>query len=293
MDDLLLRVAPQLRTLEVLVAHEGHMTRAADALGVPQSSMSRRLHQLAAELGVVLTVPEGRAIRLTPAAIALADHIRGPLAELRDALDVAATVGYPDAGTVRLGFPLTMGAGPVPAAIAELRRLYPRIALHLKQAHGAQLAEDLRSGQLDVALVIPPPEGIEYRLIGRQPIRAVVPPDHRLARRKRIRLAELAADEFIANPPTYHLRRTTETWCQSAGFDPSVVLEITEFSTIRELVSRGLGVALLPPADPGVDGSFAEVALESTYERQIALAWGPTARTAAARRVRDFLARQL
>jgi len=72
MDDWSAILAPQLRALTELAAHDGHMTQAAAALGIPQSSMSRRIHALEATLRTPLLVRNGRTVRLTPAAIALA-----------------------------------------------------------------------------------------------------------------------------------------------------------------------------------------------------------------------------
>ena len=108
------QLAPQLRALDELAAHGGHMTRAADALGIPQSSMSRRIHALEKALGVRLIIQEGRTVRLTPAALKLADQTRRPLRELEATIESIAGEADPEHGMVRFGFPLTMGAGVVP-----------------------------------------------------------------------------------------------------------------------------------------------------------------------------------
>ena len=70
-------LAPQLRALEELDSQGGHMTRAADSLGIPQSSMSRRIHALEKTLGVRLLTQEGRTVRLTPVAVQLAEQVAG------------------------------------------------------------------------------------------------------------------------------------------------------------------------------------------------------------------------
>jgi DNA-binding transcriptional LysR family regulator len=159
----------------------------------------------------------------------------------------------------------------------------------MKQAHGSELAADLKSGALDVAVVIPPPDGVEHVVIGGQPIRAVLPAAHPLAARRRLRLDELRDETFIANPPSYHLRQATESWCRDSGFVPHVPVEIAEFSTIRELVGRGMGIALLPH-DEHTSRKVREIPLSpNSYQRQIALAWAPTAGTPAARRLLTFL----
>ncbi|MUL77866.1 LysR family transcriptional regulator [Mycolicibacterium sp. CBMA 226] len=289
MDQWMGRLAPQLRALEELDSQDGHMTRAADSLGIPQSSMSRRIHALEKTLGIRLLTQEGRTVRLTPAAAQLAEQIRRPLRELEAIVETIAGEADPEHGTIRFGFPLTMGAGVVPNLVTEFHRRAPGIRLQIKQAHGSELAADVKSGMLDVAVVIPPPGDVEHLVIGGQQIRAVLPAGHPLAARRRLRLDELHDDTFIANPASYHLRQATETWCRDAGFAPRVPVEITEFSTIRELVGRGMGIALLPH-DEHTSRKVREIPLTpNIYERQIALAWAPTATTPAARRLLTFL----
>lgn len=283
------QLAPQLRALEELDSQDGHMTRAADSLGIPQSSMSRRIHALEKTLGVRLLIQEGRTVRLTPAAVQLAEQARRPLRELEAIVETIAGEADPEHGTIRFGFPLTMGAGVVPNLVTEFHRRAPGIRLQIKQAHGSELTADLKAGTLDVAVVIPPPTDVDHVVIGGQPIRAVLPAAHPLAARRRLRLDELRDETFIASPASYHLRQATETWCRDSGFTPHVPVEITEFSTIRELVGRGMGIALLPH-DEHTSRKVREIPLTpNSYRRQIALAWASTAVTPAARRLLTFL----
>lgn len=75
----------------------------------------------------------------------------------------------------------------------------------------------------------------------------MVPADHRLAARRRVRLAEAAEESFVTLEPGYGLRRITDDLCQEAGFKPRIAFEGEEAETLRGLVAAGLGVALLPP----------------------------------------------
>ncbi|MCF8571003.1 LysR family transcriptional regulator [Gordonia sp. HY002] len=288
MDQWTVELAPQLRALTALADHDGFMTGAAESLGIPQSSMSRRIHALEQTLRIPLISRDGRAVRLTPAARRLAETVRGPLAELEAAVAEVTDDADPEHGTVRFGFPLTMGHGTVPDLLADFNRAHPGIRLQLKQAHGAELVDDLRHGELDLALTIPPPDGLPHTVVATQEIRATVPATHRLAVSPRIDLADLADDRFIANPRTYNLRLMTEAWCQAVGFDPQIAVEITEFSTIREFVGLGLGVALLPVTDDPADGTV-QIPLSGEHRRTVGLA-SATARLApAARRLSDFI----
>ncbi len=152
-------------------AHDGHMTRAADSLGIPQSSMSRRIHALEKPLGLRLVIQDGRTVRLTPTAVRLADRAEIRYIALPEAA-VEAIAGEADAhhGTVRFGFPLTMGSGRLPTLIAEFHRRAPGIRLQIKQAHGSQPTTDPKSGELDVAVMIPATDEVRHTVIGAQPI---------------------------------------------------------------------------------------------------------------------------
>ncbi|WP_231446256.1 LysR family transcriptional regulator [Brevibacterium zhoupengii] len=289
MDESLSGQFPQLTALLELVDQDGHMTDAAAVLGIPQSTMSRRIHGLEDHLGVPLIVPDGRAISLTAAARELADSIRGPLHEIGTAITDLAEAADPDHGTIRFGFPLTMGAGRIPDLLAAFSSRHPGIRLDLRQAHGAELVRDLQKGALDLAIIIPTPVELPHEVLASQEIVAAVPADHRLAGRRRVTVAQLAVEEFIANPETYNLRSLTDEWCAQAGFVPRVKTEVTEFSTIREFVSRGMGVALIPRDVRFMEG-IAEVELRGgDYVREVSLCSAVRQPSRVVGRLRDFI----
>lgn len=292
MDDLSALLAPQLRALTELAAHGGHMTQAAAALDIPQSSMSRRIHSLESLLGTPLLLRDGRTVRLTPAATVLALKVRDPLREVDAALADLVGSADPDTGTVRFGFPLTMGAGAIPDLLAAFRHRHPGILLQLKQAHGSALIEDLRGGILDLAITIPPPTDLHHAPLATQEICLVVSEGHHLAGASSVHLAQLHAETFIANPPSYNLRQLTEHWCHQAGYVPNVAIEITEFATIRELIDRGLGVALLPRSERPVDGMVEVPLHDGPYRRDVSLTWAAPKQTPVAKRLATFILNQ-
>lgn len=289
MDQWTSQLAPQLRALVELSAHDGHMTQAALALDIPQSSMSRRIHSLQTALGVPLLIHDGRTVRLTPEARRLAARAREPLAELDRTLGELTGDADPEHGTVRFGFPLTMGSGHIPDLLAAFRHRHPGIRVLLKQAHGTELGAELMTGNLDLAVVIPAPERLHHNTIGAQRIQVAVPMDQRLAGETGLSLDQLTGETFIANPPSYNLRQLTETWCRAAGYVPNIAIEVTEFGTIRELISRGLGIALLPHDDRTPPGIREIPLVGDGYHRSIALAWGTSTRAASTQRLNDFL----
>lgn len=273
--------APLLAAFDA-AAREGHITRAAEVLGVPQSSISRRLKALEKALGVQLFQPAGRRVTLTVQGRELRQRTAGLIRQLDDAIGEVRTDADPAHGRVRFGFPLTLGPVSIPSTLAHFHASAPGIRLHLTQAHGEGLAAMVRDGRLDLAVTIPPPADLPFTMLGRQRILAHVARSHPLAGRKRLDLAELADEPFIASPPSFHLRRLLDAWCADAGFVPRVGFEISEFETIRELAAQGLGVALLPAGEiPRTD--LVGIPLVGARDRAVGLTTGrhrPTAATA-------------
>ncbi|MEV6768674.1 LysR substrate-binding domain-containing protein [Nocardia sp. NPDC051030] len=281
-------LAPLLAAFDAAAA-EGHITRAAQQLGVPQSSLSRRLKTLEQILGVQLFQPVGRGITLTPAGRELSERTRDLVRALDDAVSVVRSNADPDSGLVRFGFPLTLGPVSMPSLLADFHTAAPRIRLHLVQAHGEALADQIRAGRLDLAVMIPSPADLPAIVLGHQRIHVYVARHHRLAAQHTVDLTELAEERFIANPPSYHLRHMLDSWCAEAGFTPNVAFEITEFETLRALVAHGLGIALLPePETPHPD--LHRISLTTPRDRTIGLVSGNHRPTPAVARLHDYLA---
>ncbi|MEV0945004.1 LysR family transcriptional regulator [Rhodococcus sp. NPDC049939] len=265
-------VVPLLAAFDT-AAREGHITRAADQLGVPQSSLSRRLKALEQAIGVSLFQPAGRGVALTTAGRELHERTRELVRNLDDAISTVRSHADPECGFVRFGFPLTLGPVSIPSLLAGFHRSAPRIRLQLVQAHGEALAEMVRDGRLDLAVMIPPPDDLPVTVLGHQPLLLHVAATHRLGDRSRVDLTELSQEHFIASPPSYHIRQYLESCCAEAGFTPHIAFEISEFETIRVLVTHGLGIALLPAAETA-SPDLVTIPVSGITDRTIGLATG-------------------
>lgn len=273
-EDIRAVLAPRLAYFEAVARHE-HVTRAAHELGVPQSTLSRAMVRLEADLGVALFARKGRTVSLTPAGRTFLTSAERALAEVEKAADAVRADADLTTGRVSFGFLHTMGSETVPALIRGFRADHPKVRFQLVQNYGEAMIERLRAGGLDLCLTSPVPDAPDLvtRRLDEQRLRLVVPDDHRLASRRRIRLAEAADETFVTLEPGYGLRRITDDLCTEAGFTPRVAFEGEEAETLRGLVAAGLGVALLPPpavARPGV----AELTVTAPRAvREIGVAW--------------------
>ncbi|WP_423835485.1 LysR family transcriptional regulator [Streptomyces tubbatahanensis] len=267
-------LTPRLAQFAAVARHE-HVTRAAQELGVPQSSLSRALARLEADLGVALFARHGRTVSLTPAGRTFLAAAERALTAVEQGAEAVRSDADPATGKVAFGFLHTLGWETVPELLRAFRADHPRVRFALVQNYGDAMLERLRAGELDLCLTSPVPDAPDLvaRRLDEQRLRLVVPDDHRLARRKRIRLAEAAEESFVTLEPGYGMRRLLDTMCAEAGFTPRIAFEGEEAETIRGLVAAGLGVALLPPPvfpRPGVR----EVAVTAPRAvREIGLAW--------------------
>lgn len=273
-EDIALLLAPRLAYFAG-VARQEHVTRAAQEMGVPQSTLSRAIVRLEQDLGVTLFARNGRTVSLTPAGRTFLTSVERALAEVERAAESVQADADPATGRVAFGFLHTMGSETVPGLIRAFRADHPRIRFTLVQNYGEAMIERLRAGDLDLCLTSPVPDAPDLvaRRLDEQRLRLVVPDDHRLAARKRIRLAEAADESFVTLEPGYGLRRITDDLCAEAGFTPRVAFEGEEAETLRGLVAAGLGVALLPPPAVARPGVVELTVTAPRAVREIGVAW--------------------
>jgi DNA-binding transcriptional LysR family regulator len=266
-------LAPRLAQFAA-VAHHEHVTRAARELGMPQSTLSRAMARLEADLGVALFARHGRNVSLTRAGRTFLGAAERALAEVERSAESVRAEGDPETGRVAFGFLHTLGPETVPGLLREFREDYPRVRFQLVQTYGEAMLDRLRAGELDLCLTSPVPDepDLVTRRLDEQRLRLVVPEGHRLAGRRRVRLAEASGELFVTLEAGYGLRRITDDLCSEAGFIPRIAFEGEEAETLRGLVAAGLGVALLPPPAvprPGV----VELTVTGRAAREIGVAW--------------------
>ncbi|NLU66751.1 LysR family transcriptional regulator [Streptomyces sp. HNM0574] len=267
-------LAPRLAQFTAVARYE-HVTRAAHELGVPQSTLSRAMTRLESDLGVALFARHGRTLSLTPAGRTFLASAERALASVEQAAESVRSDADPATGKVAFGFLHTLGWETVPGLLRTFRAEHPRVRFALVQNYGEAMLDRLRAGELDLCLTSPVPEAPDLvaRRLDEQRLSLVVPDDHRLASRKRIRLAEAADESFVTLERGYGMRRILDALCAQAGFTPRIAFEGEEAETIRGLVAAGLGVALLPPPALPRPGVRELTVTAPRAVREIGLAW--------------------
>lgn len=247
-------------------AEEEHFGRASERLHVTRPAVSQIIADLESELGTALFERLAHRVRLTEAGRTLLQRLNVVMMDLDDALTMTKRVGEGRSGTLNIGYgSLTLIHSLFRAAIKQFRENYPEVTLSLVELPTADQAKALAEGRIHAGFMHFGPNAAILRkkrgspLLGGQdrtvldwvPIQtgklgAVVPNDHKLARRKSIRLAELAGERFIVVPrgisspaygPIFNL-------CQKAGFEPRIVQEVSTIVSQLNLISVGMGIGL-------------------------------------------------
>ena len=232
------------------VADGATVTETAERARITQPALSRALARLEGEVGTPLLTRSGRTLTPTPAGRMFKQYADQVIDQYDLGLRAVTELVDPARGLVPLAFLQTLGTWLVPRLVSSFRRDHPQVRFELHQHGEASILQELLDGAADLILTSATfghPQ-VTWRRLLIEPLRLVVPPRHPLARRKRIRLAEVADEPFIMLREGYALRVLTERLCAEAGFAPKIAFEGEEVETLRALVAAGLGVALLPPA---------------------------------------------
>ena len=229
------------------------VTEVSELERVTQSGVSRALARLEAEVGTPLLRRSGRTLRMTRAGSAFKHHADAMLHQLDDGLAAVNQLIEPETGTVAVAFELSLGTWLVPDLVSSFRAGHPHVQFELKQVRDELVSSVLGRGEVDlqISTVRRTDPTVQWRQLTVEPLRLAVPSGHPLARRARIRLAEVSSEPFIMLRPTSLLRQLCENLCEEAGFRPTLGFEGDDLPTLRGFVAAGLGVAIVPALREG------------------------------------------
>jgi DNA-binding transcriptional LysR family regulator len=240
----------RLRLLREL-ALRGTISAVAEAFAFTPSAVSQQLSVLEREAGVPLLERTGRRVTLTPAGQKLVLHADAVLERLEQAAAELVDARQGLAGPLRIGTFPTAARVIVPAALTTLARRHPGMEPMVSEIDPAAVANALRVGELDVALIhdydfVPSsaePGLTTQPLFSESMYLASVSP----GQASDISAISYWKDAFwITATPGTLCHAMTVRACQAAGFTPRVRHQVDEFATVLALVAAGQGVALVP-----------------------------------------------
>ncbi|MFD3334037.1 LysR family transcriptional regulator [Streptomyces sp. NPDC058700] len=247
---------PDLRKLRVLreLSERGTVSAAARALHLTPQAVSQQISALGRELGVPLTEPSGRRLRLTGAARIVLRHAEAVFTQVEQLrAELAAHQGGERGEVAVAGFSTTLSALILPA-VARLRETRPLLRTSLAEVDPPESFSLLHRGETDVVIsadtartLAPAGEDGRFHRVAlcEDPFDIALPAGHRLLDSERLVLADLADETWIF-ATTGLCHDIGVAACAAAGFTPQASHAIGDWDATLAAVRLGLGVALVP-----------------------------------------------
>ncbi|NEA36422.1 LysR family transcriptional regulator [Streptomyces sp. SID13031] len=245
----------------VAVAEELSFTRAAQRLFTVQSTVSAAIRALETDLKTTLFDRSTRRVKLSDTGEALLPEAKAALDALDRARAVVEEASTGLRGSVRIGTMTRLGLVDLASLLGSFYQRYPLVDVQVTTSPtgSSGLADDVRHGRLDVALVgLSQPEltGLESRELATVRFAVLVPSSHRLAGATEVRLTDLAGERFVDMLRGFGNRTAVDRAFDLAGLPRRVQVEVPDLTTVPDYVRAGLGVAVVPEMElnetPGV-----------------------------------------
>ena len=296
------------------IAAAGHMTRAADTLGITQPALSAMLRKLEEEVGAPLFDRTGKGMELTEAGRIFLRHADETLRNAQAGVDAVQQLVGLHRGSIRVGGGATATTYLLPAVVGQVRAQHPGLRFYIREAGSSAVAQAVLAGELDIGIVTLPITTAGADRLVRIPLvqdelRLIVPPAHRLAATKSspatFRWKDLEREPFVAFEAGSAVRELIDRAAAEAGVGLDVVMELRSIESIKSMVAAGIGVGVVSrfalAEDEGLacrdgrlrrslaivrSGERTPSAAVAAFEKAVVGAFGPGGRGKAAQRAR-------
>ncbi len=236
----------------VAVAEELNFTRAAEKLRLAQPSLTRQIHNLEEELGVRLLDRTRNQVSLTEEGRSFLVDARRLVVLSLESVKSVQRFSRGESGQLNLGYLFKFNFDLLPATLAAFYQACPEIAVNLFDMSPAEQLRALEARKIDLGFVGLRPAAsknlatLAWECVAHHDVVVVLPAQHPLAKRSRIRMTDLKPMFFVAMSEETH--PGSRVWlsglCQQAGFTPRVLQDVDLESGIMTFVAEGLGVTL-------------------------------------------------
>jgi len=249
------------------IAATGHLTRAAQTLGVTQPALSAMMKKLEAEVGAPLLHRTGRGVELTEAGRVFLIHCEEAVRSADSATRAVRELLGLERGTIRIGGGATAITYLLPPVVGAVRRAHAGLKFYVREAGSTTVAEAVLSGALDLGIVtlpivLPGADDLLRIPLVEDEMRLIVPPGHRMAtphvlsdttpaRRSRsgfagsFRWNDLRGEPVVAFEAGSAVRDVIDRAAGAAGVPLDVVMELRSIESIKRMVEAGIGVGLV------------------------------------------------
>ena len=271
-----------LRYLVALADHK-HFGRAAEASFVSQPTLSTQLKKFEDELGMALVERNPRNVLLTEVGEAVVARAKVILREADEIKAIARRAKDPESGMVRLGIFPTLAPYLLPHVVPNIVKRFPRLELILVEDKTEVILKKLHDGALDAGVLALPihDDSLHVEFLFEETFVLALPKHHRLAKARRVKLADLAMESLLLLDDGHCLRDQALEVCAMTGAAEKPGFRATSLETLRHMVSANVGITLLPalsvhaPA-PNSPGVTLVPFFDPAPHRRIAMIWRRT-----------------
>lgn len=260
------------------VARRGNFTRAAEDLLISQPALSRSIQKLEDELGQPVFDRKTRSVSLTDAGTLLQGRVQQVLSILEDTKAEITDDG--ESGRVRVGAIPTIAPYFLPEILGRFSAAHPKATLIVQENTTDQLLKACTQGEIDLAIIALPIQAkyLEVEELFEEELLLVLPPDHPLADKPKIRLSDAEPFPFVLLDEAHCLSEQIVSFCRQRAFQPVSVERTSQLTMVLELVSLAHGISIIPAMARERDQSDRRVYRSLSHPkptRTIAVAWNP------------------
>jgi len=232
----------------VAVADEGSFSRAAAKVRVAQPSLSQQIRKLEAEVGQPLFDRLPRSVVLTEAGRCLIDYARQILASIGDARRSIDELKDEVSGRLAVGAIPTIAPYILPELVGKFQKHYPEVSLEIVEDVTDGITRRVEAGELDVALASTCQQSPTLRResVGNEPLLALVPEGHPLAKKTLVELDDLKSQRFLLLHEMHCLSQQVHHLLESRRLRPEIALAGSQLGTIANMVAAEIGVSIVP-----------------------------------------------
>jgi len=231
------------------IADAGSFSAAAERLHLSQPAISKRVAGLEQRLDLRLFDRIGRRVLLTEAGRTLLPYARRVREDLEDGRRALSHLAPQVQGRLAIGTSHHIGLHRLPPELKTFAHAHPDVDLDIQFMDSEVACQAVLAGKLELGIVTLPTvalPGLESRKIWDDPLAVVVSPEHALAKRRRVTLAELARHPAVLPDEATYTHRIIKAELAKHGVHPRVRLATNYLETLKMLVGIGLGWSVLP-----------------------------------------------
>jgi DNA-binding transcriptional LysR family regulator len=240
------------------IAEEGSFVQAADKLQYAQSTITLQIQQLEEELGSELFDRQRKKIQLTRAGHTLLAHAIQVLNQVEQMQQDLQDLAEGESGHLRVGLIEPVASAYLADILHTFCERYPKVRLTIEVLSTITTHEKVAAGEIDLGISTPPPSnvGLSFEPLLIEPMVLLIPQHHPLQRKESIYLRDLQHERILLTNPPCAYRTAIEQAFMAQGTNLASSIEIGSLPAIKQVVQRGLGIAIMPrlatrPLPPG------------------------------------------